>query len=462
MRTSVIIAAEGFPAGRILNGGACAMPLADWLKFVPSPRPLGPGEKWTVFLSYRSANRAWVMNLYDVLRGHGHQVFLDQCVLAAGDELIPQLQAGLRSSQAGVLVWSSATRDSAWVSREYQVMERQADSKAGFRFVPVRLDGSELPDFAANRIFLDFQAYPDGPNGGELLRLLHAVVGVPLSEETALFALEQEELSQRGTAQIISSIEVGRPERLVALFEAGGLAWESSAALGCKVAEGVTELGKDDMALGVLEKVERQFPKAVRPKQLHALALNRRVRRNGPGAEQDLMAAQDLLGELSINERDPETLGIYGATWMERYKRSSDLRHLRKSRDLYLEAFESAQDDYYTGINAASKSVLLGSQEDLAKAAEIASRVQEIVGTQPRRGDYWLTATIGEVFLIQGKFADAAQLYAAAVAQAPTKEGSHKSTWDQACALLKHLRPPADERARIRAAFAHLPDCESS
>ena len=83
----------------------------EWAKFVPKPRPLTSGDKYHVFLSYRSVNRAWVLNLYDVLRAHGHEVFLDQCVLKAGDPLIKNLEAGLTSSQTGVLVWSSATAD---------------------------------------------------------------------------------------------------------------------------------------------------------------------------------------------------------------------------------------------------------------------------------------------------------------------------------------------------------------
>jgi hypothetical protein len=50
---------------------------------------------------------------------------------------------------------------------------------------------------------------------------------------------------------------------------------------------------------------------------------------------------------------------------MDRYDASGDLADLRQPRDLYAEAFEAARDDYYTGINAAAKSVLLGSPEDL-------------------------------------------------------------------------------------------------
>src|ERR1700752_4995653 len=84
----------------------------EWLSYAPKPRPLGKDEKWNVFLSYRSVNRIWVLNLYDVLRHQGFEVFLDQVVLAGGDELIRVLEDGLQKSQAGVLVWSSQTGDS--------------------------------------------------------------------------------------------------------------------------------------------------------------------------------------------------------------------------------------------------------------------------------------------------------------------------------------------------------------
>ena len=69
----------------------------EWAKFVHKPRPLTGGDKYHVFLSYRSVKRAWVLNLYDVLRAHGHEAFLDQCVLKAGDPLIKNLElAGVR------------------------------------------------------------------------------------------------------------------------------------------------------------------------------------------------------------------------------------------------------------------------------------------------------------------------------------------------------------------------------
>jgi hypothetical protein len=430
---------------------------SEWQELVPKPRPLAEGDQWNVFLSYRSANRSWVMNLYDVLRRYGHKVFMDQCVLVAGDNLISRLENALATSQAGVLIWSNATRDSDWVRREYHVMEQKTTKKKDFHFVPVKLDGAELPDFADTRIFIDFNAYPDGPNGGELLRLLHAIVGQPLSEKAARFALEQDEASKRAAAQIGAAIRNGRPERLRELFQERTLPWRASAGLACKAAEGLTKLGANDDAVAMLEEIEREFPRAIRPKQLRALALTRRVREGGP--EKDLFAAQDILGELfESGERDPETLGIYGATWMERYKRSKQIEDLKQSRDLYADAFERARDDYYTGINAAAKSAMIGSDEDIARAAELAAKVQFIVGTEPRNGDYWMTATVGEVFLLQKKYAEAAKSYEAAVAMARTEVGNHKSTWLQVCRLLEKLQPSPGERALVRKAFAHLPD----
>ena len=142
----------------------------EWLKHAPKPRALSGTDRWNVFLSYRSVNRAWVLNLYDVLRELGHKVFLDQTALKAGDQLIKELQDALKSSQAGILIWSSSTPDSEWVQREYQTLERLAADRKGFRFVPVTLDRSASLPFCSpeNRIFLDFADYPDGPNGGEL------------------------------------------------------------------------------------------------------------------------------------------------------------------------------------------------------------------------------------------------------------------------------------------------------
>jgi hypothetical protein len=427
---------------------------AEWLRLAPPARQLEGNDRWNVFLSYRSVNRPWVLNLYDVLRQAGHSVFLDQLVLKPSDPLTRRLEDALTSSQAGVLVWSKFTADSEWVRSEYETLTRLSKEKKGFQFVPVALDGTKLPAFAANLIYLDFSSYPDGPNGGELLRLLHALAGEPLSREAADFALQQDEESQIAAVKIRAAVRNGYPERVLQLAKEGGLPWEVSSALACLAAEGLTKLKRNNDALALLDSVRKRFPRAIRPQQLYALAL---ARRGNPG---DLEQAQEILGALyEHGERDPETLGIYGRTWMDRFARSGNLNHLRQSRDLYAEAFERAPDDYYTGINAAAKSVFLRSPEDLKSADDYATRVQKVVGVEPKTGDYWWTATVGELHLIRKNYDAAGHAYKAAVAIAPEEIASHETTWKQACRLMEILSPASEERSSVRSAFVHLSDC---
>ena len=74
----------------------------ELMKFAPKPVPLRNENLWNVFLSYRSINRAWVLNLYDILTELGHKVFLDQYVIKPGDILIEKLEDALEKSQAGI------------------------------------------------------------------------------------------------------------------------------------------------------------------------------------------------------------------------------------------------------------------------------------------------------------------------------------------------------------------------
>ena len=160
-----------------------------------------------------------------------------------------------------------------------------------------------------------------------------------------------------------------------------------------------------------------------------------------------------MLGKLyAAGEIDPETLGILGRTWMDRYQATGEKTFLLKSRDLYRQAFEAFPKDYYTGINAASKSMLAGEKET---AAQLAERVQGVVGDKPVPGDYWKTATVAEVQLLQGKIDMAASLYEAAVLIAPLEYGNHESTCKQAALLLHALGSTDEQKALIASKFPH-------
>lgn len=333
-------------------------------------------------------------------------------------------------------------------------MEKMSYQRADFHFVPVCIDSIASPTSEALQAFLSLSEYPDGPSGGELLRLLHAVVGQPLSYEAARIALDFDESSKHATRQIDAAIRDSSSARIKELFAKREASWRITPILGCKAAEGLTQLGAYDDAVAMLMDMRREFPCAIRPKQLHALALLRRTRENG--VLESLDDAQQIAAELyKSGERDPETLGIYASIWMERYEHSKNMADLKQSRDLYAEAFSKVKNDYYTGINAAAKSVFLGEKE---LATQLASEVQKIIGTEPSPGDYWMTATVAEAWLIQKNYVEAARNYEAAVAMARSHVGSHKSTWKQACRLMTKLGSSNEERALINKIFEDLQD----
>jgi TIR domain len=417
--------------------------LDEWLRLAPQPRPRAAGDQWDVFLSYRSVSRPWVIALYDVLRQREYQTFLDQYALSAADRLEASLERHMQQSASGVLIWSSRSEDSEWCEKERTALAQLESAKPGFKYVVVKLDDADLPLLVKQKIWIDFSGSRDGPNGSNLLRLLYGLQGKPLPPEAVTLASQVDQETTIALARIAAAKEAGDPGALVDLAASESLAWQSSAQLGSKVAEALIGMKKkEDEALGVLAKLLKDFPKSIRPKQLEALAYARKG---------DWRRAQMLLGELYfLGARDPETVGIYARTWRDRFAESRDPLHLRKARDLYAEAFKGAPSDYYTGINAVTNSVLLG---DLASARSYAEAVEKIVGSDAKPGDYWLTATVGDLQLVKGDYARAAEIYAAGVAMAPEAKGDHDSTLGQVRRLLDKLQPDAVTRAKIEQAF---------
>jgi hypothetical protein len=418
--------------------------LDEWLRNSPRPEPLALGKRYHLFISYRSVNRTWVLRLYDVLKGLGYQPFLDQYELASAAPLASSLSDALQQSQAAVLIWSAAFEDSEWCKKEFNALEAKEAAGTGFRYVIAKVDNADLPDLVLGKIHVDFSADRDTPTGGALLRLLHGLKGEPLSPAAVQLAATVDGDFRSAQAQIQGARDVGNVDRLLELSKSTALAWQTSPMLGCTVADALIGLKKNAVALELLRVLGEKFPRALRPQQLRALALAR------SGKWDD---AQLILGELyKAGEIDPETLGLYARTWMDRYNATGQRLYLLKSRDLYRQAFESAPKDYYTGINAATKSLLLG---EVQTAQQLAARVEKIVGTATVRGDYWKTATIAEVQLLQGAFDAAAARYLDAVLIVPEDHGSHESTRGQARLILKALDASDAARNKVLEAFNH-------
>jgi len=416
--------------------------MADrWLDLAPKPGPLPAGKQWHVFLSYRSVNRPWVLALYDVLNVLGYKVFLDQYVLTAAAPLAIALGEALDASAGAVMIWSGLYEDSEWCKQEFGKLETMQNEKKGFRYVIARIDESEIMGLAATKLWIDFSKQREGPAGTGLLQLLYGLSGQPLPPTAVKLAADVDAQMRDGLLNVKATRDAGDADVLVALAETDDMAWRGSPMLMCAVAEGLIAMKKIPEATTVLDRVETAFPKALRPKQLRGLALAR---------SQQSTKAQLILGRLyAVGEIDPETLGILARTWMDRYNESGNRLFLLKSRDLYRQAFEAFPTDYYTGINAASKSLLAGEKET---AAQLAARVQDVIGEKPVANDYWKTATAAELQLLQAKYSEAAALYRAAVVTAPGDIASHEASRAQAKLLLQALGASDEQRAQIDAA----------
>jgi hypothetical protein len=416
--------------------------MADrWLDLAPKPGALPAGRQWHVFLSYRSVNRAWVLALYDVLNVLGYKVFLDQYVLTAAAPLAIALGDALDASAGAIMIWSGSYEDSEWCKEEFAKLETMQNQK-GFRYVIARIDESEIAGFAAAKLWIDFSQQREGPAGTGLLSLLYGLSNHPLPPAAVKLAAEVDAQMKDGLFSVRAARDAADADALIALAATDDMAWTGSPMLMCAVADGLIAMKKIGEATAMLDRVEAAFPKALRPKQLRGLALAR---------SQQTMKAQLLLGKLyAAGEIDPETLGLLARTWMDRYNQSGNRLYPLKSRDLYRQGFEAFPTDFYTGINAASKSLLAGEKET---AAQLAARVQTIVGDKPIANDYWKTATAAELQLLQAKHPEAAALYRAAVVIAPGDTASHESSHTQAKLLSQALGASDQQRALIDAAF---------
>src|SRR5262249_21297677 len=320
---------------------------------------------------------------------------------------------------------------------------RQAgDHAERFRYVIARVDESESTGLAATKLWIDLSKQREGPAGTGPVQLLYGLSGQPLPPTAVKLAADVDAQMRDGLLNVKAARDAGDADALVALAETDDMAWRGSPMLMCAVAEGLIAMKKIPEAATVVDRVATAFPKALRPKQLRGLALAR---------SQQTAKAQLSLGMLyAAGEIDPETLGILARTWMDRYNESGNRFFLLKSRDLYRQAFEAFPTDYYTGINAASKSLLAGEKET---AAQLAARVQDVVGEKPVANDYSKTATAAEVQLLQAKYPEAAALYRAAVVTAPGDIASHESSRAQAKLLLQALGASDEQQALVDGAF---------
>ncbi|MDH4090326.1 MAG: TRAFs-binding domain-containing protein [Cyclobacteriaceae bacterium] len=168
----------------------------------------------------------------------------------------------------------------------------------------------------------------------------------------------------------------------------------------------------------------------LRVKQLYALSLSK------SGVPE---AAQEYL-ETIIRDHpdDPETMGILGSIYKELFKKNQSSKYAILARDTYDKNFQLTK-SYYTGINAASMSVLAGQSR---RGKEIAQEVLSVL--KDPENDFWEAATQAEAYLLLKERPKAVEAYLHARKLAVTDWGKINSVYNQLW-LLKHYLPVPNE-----------------
>jgi class 3 adenylate cyclase/tetratricopeptide (TPR) repeat protein len=161
-----------------------------------------------------------------------------------------------------------------------------------------------------------------------------------------------------------------------------------------------------------------------------------------------LLKARELLSELvKRGHKDEETLGILGRVykdlWLLAGIEHERRAYLERSRNLYLEAFRRNR-GYYSGINAASMSLMLGEGERARKLATIALKICMSLLRDPAKRDYWGLATLGEGFLLLNRFEESRKYYAAARKRGGRNYSYLASTRKQLRLLSRYMDVPEE------------------
>jgi class 3 adenylate cyclase/tetratricopeptide (TPR) repeat protein len=200
-------------------------------------------------------------------------------------------------------------------------------------------------------------------------------------------------------------------------------AWSKNPYFYLRLGELADSLGQSMFAHDILQEGLGFLPDQVRLTQLYSLSLIKCG---------FLLTARDLLTALvNKGHHDEETLGILGRVYKEMWliegEGARDHPHLARSRDLYLDAFQRSRGNY-SGINAASLSLIMG---DTRRAEDLAREVVRICferWKRPAQRDYWLVATVAEAYLLLGRQERAAKYYGAARARSAQNYAGLAST----------------------------------
>jgi class 3 adenylate cyclase/tetratricopeptide (TPR) repeat protein len=210
--------------------------------------------------------------------------------------------------------------------------------------------------------------------------------------------------------------------------------WSREPAFYVKLGETADRLGQSMFAHDIFREGFGSFPEHLRIAQLYALSLIKCG---------FLEKARELLaGLVKAGHHDEETLGIlarvYKDMWLIAGGGDPADRHILKSRALYLHAFKKSR-GYYSGINAASLSRIVGDGELASKLAGIVRRICLHLLKEPAGWNYWVLATLGEAYLLLGDGEKSQKYYEQAKRHGAKNYAELASTLRQLRLLREHV-----------------------
>ena len=168
-------------------------------------------------------------------------------------------------------------------------------------------------------------------------------------------------------------------------------------------------------------------PDNLRAKQLCGLSMSK------SGARKAAIAFLEPV--LQTHSNDPETAGILGGVYKEQFKMTAETVYARKSLETYWSNFTITK-SYYTGINAATMSQILGQGK---QARAIAG---EVVAIAANEQSFWAYATLGEAYLLLRQSQEAEKNYVQALKLAEGEHGKLGSVYAQLMVLQHYIHVP--------------------
>jgi class 3 adenylate cyclase len=197
--------------------------------------------------------------------------------------------------------------------------------------------------------------------------------------------------------------------------------------------ERILAQGEPLLAYDVVTAGLTTWPKDMRLRQLQGLALAR-----SGATERANAILEDLRQEAQAAE---ETLGMLGRTYKDLAATAGSAlqreEYLKRAAEIYGEAYQ-ATGGYWSGINAATLSLLIGEKE---RACEIANKVREQCLKEvadPSGDSYWELAALGEAALICRDWHQAEEWYARAAEQGKDRFGDLNSSRRNARLILQY------------------------